>query len=461
MAPIPKPAQASAPTAAPAPPAAFPFPTAALGPVLAPAITAVAARTQAAPELVAHHILTLAAMAAQRLISVRLPTGQARPVSCFFASLVGTGEGRDAVEKLVVDSARLWEVAFEDEFPARVLRHVDEGCDTGVARPAPLAHLNLFFDPKAAVAPDRYRSYQRQSGLFARHPHDLIQPGAPRRVEASSLSALWNGKVVKPAVGAPVFPRLSVHLVASPRAGRAALSDADLGEAGLLGRLLVAAPASRVGTRTFEAAGNDDPPPEFDTLLTYIGELFEKPATADSRVIPFSKDAAAAWLAYAAEAEAALAPDGALTPIRAFAVRLREHAARLAAVLALMDDCGLEEVAPSHVESGIALARFYAEERLRLLNVASPALTPTEQEELLHEWLQRKPADEVITLREMCRVGPMQLRQVDKLYTLMQRMELRGIVQPANDSFGGAIAPRRPQASYAWRVVSDQTQSVA
>lgn len=77
MAPLPKPAPPPAQTYTPAitlPPPA-PFPAAILGPILAPAITAVAAQTQAPTSLIAHHILTLAAIAAQRLICVRLPTG--------------------------------------------------------------------------------------------------------------------------------------------------------------------------------------------------------------------------------------------------------------------------------------------------------------------------------------------------------------------------------------------------
>jgi len=465
MAPIPKlprlPTLNNAPLPATPALAARPtFPTTTLGPHLASAVTAVAARTQAPPELVAHHILTLAAMAAQRLISIRLPTGAQRPVSCFFVSLVGVDEGRGAAEKLIVDAARLWERAFEDEYPMRVLKHVDEGADTGVKRPAPLPHLNLFYDPLAFQREDRYRTYMRQSGFFARHPHDLIQPGAFRRAEAATLCGLWDGKVAKPALSSPVFPRLALHLVATPRAGRAVLGDAGLDEAGLLGRMLIAAPAPCIGARTFTAAENDDPPPDFEKLLAYLGELYEKPATTHARVIAFSPAAAARWLAFARETEEALASGGAFARIRAFAVHLPEHAARLAAVVAFMNDCGLEDLSEAHLENGIALARFYAEERASLLNLA-PVLTPGEKEDLLREWLQRTHPDEVITLREMCRKGPPELRDADTLYKLMLRMEGEGIVHAADDSFQGANAPRRPRVRYAWRVGEGPSADVA
>ena len=459
MAPLPKAAPSPTQNVAPSTtlPPAPPFPTATLGPILAPAIIAVAAQTQAPTSLIAHHILTLATMAAQRLISVRLPTGAQRPVSCFFASLVGAGEGRGAAEKLIVDSARLWERAFEDEFPLRALKHVDEGTDTGVARPAPLARLNLFYDPpspRAREGEDRYRAFARQSGLFARHPHDFIAPGVHRRAEAATLKALWNGKVVKTALKGPAFPRLSAHLVAAPRAARAVLGDADLLEAGVLGRLLVAAPASNIGAREFAPAENDDPPPAFVRLLSYLRELYEKPPTAPTRTIGFSKEAAAAWLAYARETESALRAGGALAPVRAFAVHLPEHAARLAAVVALMNDGALTQITAAQLEAGLALARFYTDERVRLAGAAAPDLSEVEKEDLLREWLQRKHEGKVVTLRDLCRTGPNEIRNVDAMYKLMRRMERLGIVHPSSEKLSAAAAPRRPRATYAWHVES-------
>jgi hypothetical protein len=402
-----------------------------LGPILAPAITAVAAQTQAPTSLIAHHILTLAAIAAQRLICVRLPTGAQRPVSCFFASLVGAGEGRGAAERLIVEAAR-------------------------AAQPAPrIPSLNLFYDPRpprVRDGEDRYRSFVRQAGIFTRHPHDLIAPGAHRRAESSTLVALWDGKVVKSAVTGPSYPRLSAHLVTTPRASRAVLGDADLLEAGVLGRLLVAAPASNIGAREFAPAEDDDPPPAFGRLLSYLGELYEKPPTAPARIIGFSKEAAAAWLSYARETEDAMRAGGALAAVRGFAVHLPEHAARLAAVVALMNDGALTEITAAQLETGLALARFYTEERLRLLDVAPPALSMSEQEDLLREWLQRKYEGKVITLRDLCRTGPRHVRDADTAYKFMRRMERLGIVQPANDTAPAASAPRRPVGRYAWRV---------
>lgn len=459
-----------------APPAASPrlaasipppaFPVAALGPLLSSAVTAAAAQTQAPPELVAHHILTLAAMAAQRIISVRLPTGAQRPVSCFFASLVGVGEGRSAAEKMLVDTVRLWERGFEEDFPLRVAAHTGDGVENGVQRPKPLRRLDLFCDPCAPEPSDRYRSFVRQSGLFVRHPHDLIQRGRPRREEAASLCALWNGKMLQRVAAPTLYPRLSAHLVAPPRVGGVFLGDAELAESGLLGRFLVAAPASRIGGRTFMFANSDEPPQAFTALLGRLGALYEKHPTADTRVVAFSKPASAAWLAYVQEVEAAMAPGAAFSPLHAFAGHLPEHAARLAAVVAFMSDCALEEITEVHLESGLALARYYAEARLRLQRVAPVTLSDAEQEDLLKDWLALRPKGEGLSLRDVCRTGPAQLRNADTAYKLMRRMERLGIVQPASAEFAGATKPRRPNMPYAWRVPaeapsSEVSQSVA
>ncbi|MCC6915629.1 MAG: DUF3987 domain-containing protein, partial [Rhodospirillaceae bacterium] len=110
LAPVPPPVLS--PAGRPPHAAAVPFPVSACGPHLEAAIAAVAARTQAAPGLAAHHLLTLAAMAAQRLVSLRLPTGCTQPISAYFVTIAGSGEGRSAAEDLCVGPVRFWHRRF-------------------------------------------------------------------------------------------------------------------------------------------------------------------------------------------------------------------------------------------------------------------------------------------------------------------------------------------------------------
>ncbi len=409
-----------------------------LGSHLSLATAAIATRTQAPPELVTHHLLTLAAMAAQRLVSVRLPTGEIRPVSCFFATFVGAGERRGAVEKMTLDAVCQWERAYDGE--KRTI----------------LEHANLFIEPPRAGMHDRFGRYTRRSGMFARHPHDLIQALYRRREEAASLCALWDGKVFNQVAAPPQHPRLSLHLVATPREGRALLADAALADSGFLGRLLCVQPASRLGARTWAAEDTDAPPPEFTALLEKLTALYAQTPTMDTRMVTFSAEAAAAWLAFAQEVEQAMAPGGVFAAIRPFATHMAEHAARLAVVVALIEDAALAELSLPALENGIALARYYAKECLRLSRVAPPAVTEPEREDLLREWLLRTPAEKIVTLRDVCRSGPPAVRNADIAYKIMRRLERSGLVRPHADTPATAGAPRRIRGSYEWRVVTDE-----
>lgn len=409
---------------------------------ISPAAIAISTRTQAPVELVTHHLLTLAAMAAQRLVSVRLPTGDLRPVSCFFATFADATERRAAVEKMVLDPMRQWAHAFARSRPCITERDV-----------------KLFLNPPRADPRDRYAGYMPPSGMFARHPHELIQPRHCRREEAVSLCALWDGQMYAPLMGAPRHMRLSIHLVATPREGRAFLTDAALADSGFLGRLLCVQPASRIGARTWAAEEADTPPPEFTALFERLATLYAQAPTMDTRVVTFSPEAAAAWLAFAQEVEHAMADGGAFAAIRPFAVHMPEHAARLAVITALLENPALEELSLAALESGIALARFYADESLRLYTLAPPPVSEAERIDLLRDWLQRSSAAKEVSLRDICRRGPPAVRDADVAFNVMRRLERLGVVQPATATSQGA--PRRVGGRYEWRVVHEVSQSVA
>lgn len=442
----------------PAPPAAAscaaPFPAAACGPRLDAAVAAAAARTQAAPELVAHHLLTLAAMAAQRLIAVRLPTGATQPVSTYFLTIAGSGEGRSAAENLCVGPVRFWQRKFADAADIyrdaqgrRLERHnirlefgevmefdafvpVKESAPGGTSKPQECDAV--FLSPRRAGVDDRYDRYARfgrRGGLFAGAPADLLTPSPARRHEAGSLAALWDGGgVVSGAEDKPAAPRLCVHLVAGGSEGIALLRAPEVAEAGLLGRLLVARPASRIGARVFSES-DGAPPAELQALHDRLTELYAREATGETRVVGLSEPARRDWFAFAREAEAAMADGGAFAPIRALAGRLAEHAVRLAAVIALLDDADLAELTPPMLARGIALARFYADEALRLTNLRAPALADNDPLAALQAWLERKYAGREITLREIYCLGPPVLRSAAAALKAMRQLELLGVAQ--------------------------------
>lgn len=493
MAPNPKP---PSPTAASAPLARPAFPLDSLGAALAAAASAVADRTQAPPELIAHHLLTLAAMPAQRLVSVRLPTGLVQPVSSYFLTLVGSGEGRSAAQRMCLDPVRAWDrrfaagAAMVDEKGRPLEKHsvvIDlRAPDSGIPEteknvlrfgffapakngaPAPSSHAvevgHVFLSPVRSTTADRYDRYARfgrRSGLFAGVAAELLTPSSARRNEADSLSALWDGgglvKENEGDEGVALAPRLSVHLVATPGEGLALLRAPDVAASGLLGRVLTVQPASRIGARAF-TAHDGTPPAALQALHTRLTDLYAREATDDSRVLSLDDAAQAIWFAFAAQAEAAMASGGAYEGIRPLAGHLAEHAVRLAAIIALIEDDALTALTPAMLTRGIALARFYAEEALRLLDVRVRPSAETNRLATLQDWLARNYAGGEVSLRDIYRLGPSALRTPAEAQRAMREMELIGFATRAPRE----TAPRA-NAGARWSIAAPEnlSQSVA
>ncbi|MGE4064695.1 MAG: DUF3987 domain-containing protein [Rhodospirillaceae bacterium] len=473
MAPIPKPAPSpqSAHANASAPPSVprSQFPAGALGPHIGGAASAVAACTQAPLELVAHHLLTLAAMPVQRLVSVRLPTGGVQPVSCYFLTIAGAGEGRSAAERMCVAPVRFWEQRFappaasligmkaidinkdavwpghpdwNPDKPFLRIRHLGPPPQLAAAKPSKAFEFDqIFLCPVRSGINDRYDRYARfgrRSGLFAGVAADLLTPSCARRNEAVSLSALWDGRA-----GLDNFslePRLSLHLVATPGEGIALLRAPEVAESGLLGRLLTVYPASRIGARSFHL-GDGAPPPELEALHALLTDLYARQAAMETRVLPLAAPAQETWFAFARECEAAMAEGGAFAAIRGLAGHLAEHAVRLAAITALLEDPSREEIDAPALDRGIALARFYAMEALRLADVPVPLPAGDAIIGALQVWLERKYAGREITLREVYSSGPASLRRSASAERAMRQMELLGLAErlkPAPETHGNA-----------------------
>ena len=144
--------------------------------------------------------------------------------------------------------------------------------------------------------------------------------------------------------------------------------------------------------------------------------------------------------------------DGAFASIAAFAGLLPEHAARLGAVFALVEDVGVSEIGAAALERGVGLARFYAAEAVRMFDFAPPQVSGTEKVEALKAWLARRPGEK-LRLRDICTFGPPVIRNIATAYAIMRDLERAGVVEPANDETKSAEKGRRPRVPYQWRVI--------
>jgi hypothetical protein len=155
------------------------------------------------------------------------------------------------------------------------------------------------------------------------------------------------------------------------------LSDRILLDQGFLSRCLASAPESTSGTRLWqepltsaEAAIN-----RYEARLL---ELLERPFPLAQgkanelapRVLRLAPRARKLWIAFADSVELQIAREGALFPVKGIANKLPEHAARLAAVLALVSDADASEISAEKMAAGITLAQHYVAEALRLFEAS-------------------------------------------------------------------------------------------
>ena len=436
------------------------FPRDALGPIMEAAATALADRTQVPFEVAAHHVLTLAAAAAQRFLRIRLPTGERRPVSCYFITLAEADPYCASVRRMVAACVHAVVDRRDGRKAPTTMRFImdpnlgpNEEPNFTITPPAPDPPKNRR--ERTGNGPDTWKAVG-----FATHPDELISVGQRRRQDAARLCRIWDEGGDRDSDGMHPAAPLSLHLTATPRAGETLLRDTALADSGFLARMLVAWPASRIGDRAWAGAEDDAPPPAFAAFTTILDALHERPA-APFRTIVFSEPAKLSYFAFMQEVEAAMAPGGAYETIRPLANHLAEHAARLAAVIALIGDGDLAALEKETLEHGIALARFYAAEALRLAGLGR-LTAGIDAASALHIWLERSYAEQEVSLRDICRSGPPAVRDADTAHKIMRKLERLGIVQPMPGEVSDG--PRRVRAAYRWRLcagVNDMSRDVA
>jgi hypothetical protein len=283
---------------------------------------------------------------------------------------------------------------------------------------------------------------------------------ADKRIKtACGLSDLWDGKPirrVRAGDGATILPgrRLSAHLMAQPGVASLLFSDETLADQGLLSRLLIAAPASLVGTRIWR-----EEQPETDQAIRRYGarllDALERPLSLRAgtlnelapRGIGLSPEARSLWVKFVNHIEHEIAVGGELEPIRGFANKLAEHAARLAAVLALVENLDAGEITAAEIEAGIALAEYYASEAMRLHGAARISAELTLAQGLLR-WLTSWP-EPAISLVAIYQRGPNAVRDKASAAKLVTILEDHGWLARIHE---GAIVAGQHRRD-AWRIV--------
>jgi hypothetical protein len=387
-------------------PDAEPFPIEALG-ALRPAAEAIQAKTQAPMAICGQSVLAVASLAAQAHADVILPTGANKPLSCFFVTVAASGERKTSCDDLAlkpvreyVDALRvqhkvdladhlrrldLWKVQREEILKRAKKESAAAEADLRAlgSEPAPPpAPIIVCAEPTIEGLVKMLRHGLGFAGLFSAEGATFIGGigmSADHKLKtAGYLSSMWDGVPIdRIRAGDDLLAlhgrRLASHLMVQPSVAAQLLSDADLIGQGLLSRVLVSAPPPAAGSRLWrEPAASADA-----ALVDYgdrIGNLLNRPpqhadgrpAELTPRALALTAEARALWVQYHDAVEAECGPSGALAAIGGLAGKLPEHAARLAAVLAMASAPDVAGIDYSTMANGITLTEHYRTEALRL-----------------------------------------------------------------------------------------------
>jgi Protein of unknown function (DUF3987) len=431
-------------------PPADPFPVDELGPVLGSAARAINDRVRAPLAICGNSVLATATLAVQGHANVELPSGHAKPLSSYFVSVAATGERKSAVDhealwpvgkreaalreaslgkRLEYENAELaWKKAREAAVKKAKGDHARIKETLDALGPAPLPPLEPILtcgEPTyeglcklLAVGWPSVGIIAAEGGQFV-DGHGMAEDAKLRT--AAGLSALWDGepiKRVRAQDGFMVLPgrRVAMHLMAQPDVAAIWLGDHLLVEQGLLSRVLLTAPEPTSGTRIWK-----EPSPESAALVKRYGarllQILEQPLPLAEktrnelapRTVPLSPEARRLWVAFHDHVEPRLAVGGELEPVRGLANKLPEHAARIAAVLTLVDNIGAGEVGTAEMEAGIALAQHYADEAMRLFGASRTSRELRDAQQLL-AWLLTNWPESRVSLPDIYQRGPNSIR---------------------------------------------------
>jgi Protein of unknown function (DUF3987) len=429
-----------------------PYPLDALGPALSRAAKAIANSVQVPPAMAAQSVLAAASLASCAHADVMLPYGQRRPLSLFFATVAATGD-----RKSTADNEALWpihkrEKALRDEHDEAMktwrIEHAAWAAEKrkiegkvnitlsgrrelltilGAEPTKPLEPMLVDGSPTIEGIVKNWTNLHPALGIFTAEGGIFTGGHAMnddnRLKTAAALSELWDGKPVKrvrATDGVSIFPgrRLAMHIMIQPGASGAFLCNEALRDQGLLSRVLVAQPESLAGTRLYLERQPDDTKAINAYGARLLSILETEPTLAEGkrnqlepRVLSLSPEASAAWKEFHDHVETQCGKGGNLSPIKDFAAKAAEHAARIAGVIAIVEDIYTDQIGAGAMHGALTIADWYLAEacRLQQAGMTNPRLR---RAKALLEWLQARP-DGRATFREILRLGPNQTRSKD------------------------------------------------
>ena len=436
-----------------------PFPLEALGPELASAAQAICDVVQSPIEMCAGAVLASTSFAVSAHVSIKLPTGQTRPTSCWFWCVAESGERKTATDdqafapqkqhekqlrerhKVELEDydvrKKLWEAQkkaidkqYKDPGAAGSEAHRQELETLGPEPEEPLIALLMASDftfeglvQCLNFGQPLYGIIGAEGGQFI-GGHGMTEEAKLRTI--TGLSCAWDGEPIKRVRAKETVilygRRVGMHLMVQPEVAATAFGDELLTKQGFMSRILACTPDSLIGKRMHKT-----PPPEAGQVLRqYKARMLDimqapYPLVPDTqnelapREVPFSAEATTLFWQFADEVEQQMAPGGDYDSVRPFAAKLPEHAARLGATIAAYRDRNFTELSSEDFLRGMQIAVYYASEAKRIsgAGAASSELLPAQKlppAQKLLDWLQHEWTKDTVSARDIYTFGPRSIR---------------------------------------------------
>lgn len=470
---------------------ADPIPSQALGPFANP-IKAISMLTQAPEAIAMQSVLAVASVATQALADVETLHGFV-PLSCFFLTVAQSGERKSACDTLAtnsidkLDQERVRKYMREKrQFEAEKLefqrnRRRSPSNDYNVIE-TDIDDEDLDLPPEPPLFPAMRISDPTIEGLFSQlengHPsvavmtdeggqffggHSMKRENALKT--AAGFSKLWDGAPLSRsrASAEPVWlcgKRVSLHLMIQPGVAQSVIGDPTMKDQGLLSRVLLAWPNSKIGSRIIRKCLAHQEMhdlaklylDEFDMRVSDLLRL-EMPLHSGTRSelnprrIELSSKAREALEAFYNRVESASGPGGAFEYLSGFAAKAPEMAARIAGIQSLYADEGAREVSQEAIGNGISMMDWYLSEMVRITDTGRPDQDLCDAE-TVRRWLQANWPEEFIDKRTLMKKGPGHLRDGHTLTSCIQRLEGHGWLERGS---GKQIVDGTNSKTY-WRV---------
>ena len=448
---------------------AMKFPVDALGPELSAMAKDLQLATEAPMAICCSSLLAAASLAAQAHVDV-VVDGRVSPSSLYVMTIADSGERKTTVDNAVLIPHRShekkeWvahlEKAQSVKIEAAIYNSQREAIikDNGkyktkeekliaiglLSKPEELKRPYMIFEDATIEALIKRLSRDRPSvGLFSAEGgmfltgHSMQKELMLRTI--ASLSKLWDGKAVDRDTISdfddtiPLYGRrLAAHFMIQPRMAMQILGNTSMQSQGVLSRFLISWPDSTIGTRFGVRSVKMNQSVNAGTYYARMTKILEERLPIEDgklgelkpRQLQLSMRAREIWGTFNNSIEKRMGKDGDLRMLVAFCNKSGEQAARIAAVLTLVDNVNATQIDGDQMRQAVSIMHYYVSEVSRVFCQGSVGDDLRHAQELL-DWIYQQEGRKHVYPSMVYQYGPPLFRTREKAIKALETLETHG-----------------------------------